>query len=42
MGDKGGEFYNNSFKNGYKAKKLLCIQHIMKENMLLLKDLLGQ
>ena len=28
-------------KNGYKTMILLCIQHIMKENMLLLKDLLG-
>ena len=27
-------------KNGYKAMMLLCIQHIMKENLLLLKDLL--
>ena len=27
------------FKNGYKTMILLCIQHIMKENLLLLKDL---
>ena len=40
--DKGSEFYNNSFKNGYKAIILLCIQHIMKENLFLLKHLLGR
>ena len=39
--DKGSEFCNNSFKNSYKTTILLCIQHIMKENLLLLKDLLG-
>ena len=33
--DKGSEFYNAYFK-----MILLCIQHIMKENLLLLKDLL--
>ena len=33
--DKGSEFYNAYFK-----KWLICIQHIMKENLLLLKDLL--
>ena len=38
--DKGSEFYNSSFKNGYKTMILLCIQHIMKGNLLLLKDLL--
>ena len=38
--DKGGEFYNNSFKKGCKTMILLCIQHIMKENLFLLKDLL--
>ena len=27
-------------KNGYSAMILLCIQHIMKENLLLLQDLL--
>ena len=27
-------------KNGYKTMILLCIQHIMKEDLLLLKDLL--
>ena len=39
--EKGSEFYNRSFKNGYKTIILLCIQHIMKENPLLLKDFLG-
>ena len=39
--DKGSEFYNNSFKKWLKYKKILrCIQYIMKENLLLLKDLL--
>ena len=41
--DKVSEFYNFIIiilKNGYKAMTLLCIQHIMKENLLLLKDLL--
>ena len=39
--DKGTEFYNNSFKKWLKYKKILrCIQYIMKENLLLLKDLL--
>ena len=50
--DKGSEFYNASFKkwllnftmlllkNGYKIMILLCIQHTMKENLLLPKDLL--
>ena len=33
--DQGSEFYNKSFKNFLK-----CIQHMMKENLLLLKDLL--
>ena len=40
-GDKGSEFYNNSFKHGYKIMILSCIQQIMKENLLLLKDSLG-
>ena len=40
--DKGGEFYDNSFKKWLKAMILLCIQHRMQENLLLLKDLLGQ
>ena len=38
--DKGSEFYNAFFKNGCKTMILLCIQHIMKENLLLLRDLL--
>ena len=38
--DKGSEFYNNSFKNGYKVI-LKRIQQIMKGNLLLLKDSLG-
>ena len=38
--DQGGEFYNNTFKIGCKRMILLCIQHIMKGNLLLLKDLL--
>ena len=38
--DKGSEFYNNFFKNGYKIMILKCIQHKMKKNLFLLKDLL--
>ena len=38
--DKGSELYNADFKNGFETMILLCIQHIMKENLLLLKDLL--
>ena len=37
--DKGNEFYNNSFKKEIMILK--CIQQIMKENLLLLKDSLG-
>ena len=37
--DKGSEFYNNE-NNRDKTMILLCIQHIMKENLLLLKDFL--
>ena len=33
-------FITTRLKNGYKTIILLCIQHIMKENLLLLKDLL--
>ena len=36
--DKESEFYNNSFKNGYKIMILKCIQQIIRENLLLLKD----
>ena len=39
--DKCSEFITILLKNGYKAMVLLCIQQIMKENLLLLKDLLG-
>ena len=35
-----GKFYNRSVKSWLKDMILLCIQHIMKENLLLLKDLL--
>ena len=43
--DKGSEFYKIAsflllLKNGCKIMILLCIQHTMKENLLLLKDLL--
>ena len=38
--DKGSDFIMLFLKNGYKAMILLCIQHIMKENLLLWKDLL--
>ena len=31
--DKGSEFYNNSFKNGWAIMALKCIQQIMKENL---------
>ena len=39
--DDGGEFYNDSFKDFLKKITLKCIQHLMKENLLLLRDLLG-
>ena len=38
--DKGSEFITILLKNGYKKKIQKCIQHIMKANLLLLKDLL--
>ena len=38
--DKGSEFVMLILKNGYETMILLCIQHIMKENLLLLNDLL--
>ena len=38
--DKGSEFYNNSFKKWLKDNDIKCIRYIMKENLLLLKDLL--
>ena len=37
---KGLNFIMLILKNGYETIILLCIQHIMKENLLLLKDLL--
>ena len=37
---KGLNFIMLILKNGYETMMLLCIQHIMKENLLLLKDLL--
>ena len=40
--DKGSEFITLILKNGCEKIILLCIQHIMKENLLLLKDLLEQ
>ena len=39
--DQGGEFCNKLFKRFLEKKTLKCIQHAMKENLLLLKDLLG-
>ena len=38
--DQGSEFYNNSFKDFLKVKTLKCIQHTMKQSLLLLRDLL--
>ena len=38
--DKGSQFYNSSFKKWSKEKDIKIIQHIMKENLLLLRDLL--
>ena len=38
--DKGSEFYNRSMKSCLEKMIQGCIQHIMKENLLLLKDLL--
>ena len=37
--DKGSEFYNRSMKSCLEKMLLKCIQHIIKENLLLLKDL---
>ena len=37
---KGLNFIMLILKNGYETMILLCIQHIMKENLLSLKDLL--
>ena len=38
--DQGSKFYNNSFKDFLKRITLKYIQHTMKENLLLLRDLL--
>ena len=38
--DQGGEFYNKLFKGSLKIT-WKCLQHAMKENLLLLRDLLG-
>ena len=38
--DNSSEFYNRSMKSWIKETTYKCIQHIMKENLLLLKNLL--
>ena len=38
--DKGRRFYDRSMKSWLKEMKEKCIQHIMKENLLLLNNLL--
>ena len=38
--DNGSQFYNRSMKSWIKETTHKCIQHIMKENLLLLKNLL--
>ena len=38
--DKGSEFYNRSVNSWLEKRLYICIQHIMKKNLLLLKDLL--
>ena len=38
--DKGSEFYNISVKSWLEDNDIECIQQILKENLLLLKDLL--
>ena len=37
---QGSEFYNKSLKDFLKITTLKCIQHTMKESLLLLRDLL--
>ena len=37
---KGSEFYNNSFKKWLKDNDIECTRYIMKEDLLLQKDLL--
>ena len=39
--DKGIEFYKRTMKSWLQDNLQKCIQHMMKENLLLLKDLLG-
>ena len=39
---KGGEFYNRSMKSWLEKNDIKCIQHIMTENLLLLRNLLRQ
>ena len=36
--DKGSKFYNRPMKSSLEKMVTKCIQHIMKENLLLLKD----
>ena len=38
--DQGSEFYNNSFKDFLKTNNIEIYQNTMKENLLLLRDLL--
>ena len=38
--DKGSKFYNRSMKSWLEKMTQKCIQHVMRENLLLLKDLL--
>ena len=38
MDDKVSEVYNGPINQGYKAMTWKCNQHIMKKNLLLLKD----
>ena len=40
LGDKVASCITTLLKSGCKTTILLCIQHIMKENLLLLRDLL--
>ena len=40
--DQGGQFYNRLFKRFLKINTSKCIQHTMKENLLLLRDSLGR
>ena len=37
--DQGSEFYNKTFKDFLKINNIKSIQHTMKENLLLLRDL---